>query len=182
MKPSWSPEPNISSAQLKETGLSESIAASEDEASRDWMLIFSRSSEFWVRVPARVALPVFATLKSVVVAFAVEEATTNTLELVSPLSAFTYSFAPGAVPAISVPIPTFPLSSMYRRSTGLAEPGLDSVGVVANIKLAAGTLCHEFELPLDSVCELIYAPTCSELYPSAVPPKLMKPRLNPAKR
>ena len=58
MKPNCGTELLAGSIQLKVTGLRALISASELEPSRSWMLVFSRSSEFWVRLPAKTALPV----------------------------------------------------------------------------------------------------------------------------
>ena len=60
------------------------------------MLVFRRSSEFWVSVPARVALPVLKTSKSVVVEFDVDDAIINALTFVSPLSRLIATLPPGS--------------------------------------------------------------------------------------
>ena len=66
MKPSCGVVPSSGSIQLKVTGLSWSMSEREEETSRDWMLVFRRSSEFWVSVPDSCALPPSKTAKTVV--------------------------------------------------------------------------------------------------------------------
>lgn len=82
---------------------------------------------FWAKQPelmltplATVVVPVFETLKSVVVAFAVDEAMANSVVLVAPLFACTESCANG----VEVPTPNVPPSEPSARPTVIALTAL----------------------------------------------------------